>query len=153
MPETCRRDRWKRSCGSPGTEPSRGLRLRLRYLKSSLPKLRGIAMAYPFKKRLPVTASMIQIKPEDTLRSQRFLADNWLTEDSRGPKPFSSSDVYFQYGRNSTTSICGWPSANPVFSSRFRFMMTPRGGSFHVESSASPCVPWDGSPCMNQLNL
>jgi len=84
---------------------------------------------------------MIQLKPEDILRSQRFLADIWMTEDSRGLKPFSSSNVYFPYGRNSTTLVCGWPLANPGFSSRFRFMMTPRGGSFHVESSGEPSCP------------
>ena len=84
---------------------------------------------------------MIQLKPEEILRSQRFLTDNWLTEDSRDIKQLSSSNVYFQYGRNSTTLVCGWPLANPVFSSRFRFMMTPRGGNFHVESSGEPLCP------------
>ena len=31
-------------------------------------------------------------------------------------------------------------------------MMTPRGGSFHVESSASPNVPKDGSFCLIKLS-
>jgi hypothetical protein len=30
----------------------------------------------------------------------------------------------FQYRRNITTSISGWPSANPYLPSRFRFVMT-----------------------------
>jgi hypothetical protein len=31
-------------------------------------------------------------------------------------------------------------------------MMTPRGGNFHVESSASPNVPKDGSHCCIKLS-
>ena len=30
-------------------------------------------------------------------------------------------------------------------------MMTPRGGNFHVESSASPIIPKDGSLCCVKL--
>ena len=43
---------------------------------------------------------------------------------------------YFQYGRNISTSIMGWPYANPFFSSRNRFMMTWIARCFRVLNSS-----------------
>jgi len=74
------------------------------------------------------------------------LAPGWLPNDFRiTPKQLNEcSELSSRREHLSYRSIYvnhGLAVANPCFSSRFRFVMTPRGGNFHVESPGEPMCP------------